>query len=359
MRFIYIMDKTITINLRGGFGNQLFQIIGCLSLAKYSNHVCKYYSENIGDDKYKRKLEVSDICSILKISKNDSLVRGNEIFLDENDLLHPIYYSEHTPLKDIKSDINITGLFSNYRIHQKDIIKDIKKIFNAIPLNLKFIKNEYISIHVRELHGTGSKKIQKNIESLPFFFYENGITRIENLSEKNCPKTVVIFSDSWQNPDESSLVPKIKDFLNKKNYQVIDGDLLCNSELEIVAAMSNSYACIIGNSSMSWWGGYLNNNIVISPTFCLWEPLIKIPDSWIQIVTKDIYPKTHHKIKYFNLSIENDKNNNIQRQFTSKRLKRKNIIYFLNNNLTSYFSKLKQKLFKFGLIINFNNSTFT
>ena len=352
------MNKSITIKLRGGFGNQLFQIIGCLTLAKYSNHTCKYYSENIGDDLYQRKLQVSDICSKLSILKSDKLERDNQIYLDEGDLLHPIYYSEYSPLKNIKNNIIISGLFSNYRIHPKDIVEDIKSIFNSTSLDLSLRNNDYISIHIRELHGTGDKRIKKSIDNLPIIFYENGIKKIENLLQIDCPKRVVIFSDSWQNPDESFLVPKIKEFLNKKNYQVINGDLLCNSELEIVAAMSNASACIVSNSSMSWWGGYLNNNIVISPTFCLWEPLIKIPDSWIQIVTRDITPQTHHKIQYFNLSIESDSNKHTQKQFSYKRLKRKNIIHFLIHTLSLYFIKLRQRLFKFGLITNLNNSTF-
>ena len=61
--------SNLIIKLKGGTGNQLFQLVAALSLAKIYKKNCKCSIEEIGKNKYKRKLEIDPLLNFFNIQK--------------------------------------------------------------------------------------------------------------------------------------------------------------------------------------------------------------------------------------------------------------------------------------------------
>ena len=171
----------IIIKLKGGTGNQLFQIAAALSLAKIYGKNCRFSSENISKNKYKRKVEISSLLKEFKVLENTTKKNQNVIFLDQYDFDHPIYFSKSSPLYHLDNDIQIEGYFTNYRIHNKDILRKIKSHIRGLNAIKNLKKLNYIAIHIRELHGTGKNNINKKIDNLNVDYYSKCLNIIRKI----------------------------------------------------------------------------------------------------------------------------------------------------------------------------------
>ena len=250
----------IIIDLKGGTGNQLFQTAAALSLAKIYGKRCRYSKENINKNKYNRKLEIYDLLNQLKVVEEVKIENKNKIYLDQYDINHPIYFSENSPLFKFKKDIQIEGYFTNYRIHNKEVFEEIKAYIKRLNMVQKYKDMDYIAIHIRELHGTGKNKINDLIDNLSIDYYSKCLNKIFlNNSNKNL-KNAIVFRDTWRDPDKSRITPQIQSLLSNYGIQYINGDEAISSSLEIVSILSYSKFCIISNSTLSWWGGYLSDD---------------------------------------------------------------------------------------------------
>ncbi len=289
----------LTVYLKGGFGNQLFQIIACKHIAEYSNMIPFYYDLDIANDKYKRGLAVAEIAELFNIKKNTNL--KDHLYFDEEDLMHPAFYNYDSPLRSINSEnILIEGYFQNYRTFDPKIIKPVKKLLQDRFYEMGLPKHSYISLHIRELHGMGRGEKIFQFDSLNSNYYKKALDRI--IQEKSGLATnpkLVIFMDLWKDPAQSKILPKIYSFASEFNLEVVLGDQICKSPLEIVSFMSQSHYLITANSSLSWFGGYFNNGKVYSPIMSLWEPSLPVPDSWTQLYEGNFEPKTHSGINTY------------------------------------------------------------
>ena len=90
--------SNLIINLKGGTGNQLFQIAAALSLAYTYKKNFQFCIDNISKDKYKRKLEISELLDKLKVREKNLKNKNLIIYLDEYDIDHPLYFSKSSPL---------------------------------------------------------------------------------------------------------------------------------------------------------------------------------------------------------------------------------------------------------------------
>ena len=287
------MSKLI-INLRGGTGNQLFQAAAAASIAFTYKKNCQFCIDKLSKDKYKRKLEILPILEKLGIKERKTKNTLKTIYLDQYDIDHPLYFSKNSPLALSKHDIQLEGYFTNYRIHEQSILSKIRTSIGELEINNKFKKLEFIAIHIRELHGTGKSKIKKNIDNIGINYYSEIFKRVVNDPSLSHIKTAIIFSDNWQNPESSKLLPKIKTLLTNLGIEYIYGDDEINSPLEIINFFSLARCSIISNSTLSWWGAYLSNGKVFTPVMSLWEPDLKVPDHWEQIYSNELNPVTHH-----------------------------------------------------------------
>ena len=216
--------SNLIINLRGGTGNQLFQAAAALSLAYTYKKNCQFCIDDINKDKYKRKLEIFELLENLEVREKKSKKKNFIIYLDEYDIDHPLYFSEYSPLASLKNDIHLDGYFTNYRIHNPYVKKKIKSYIRKLEINDKFKKLEFISIHLRELHGTGDIKIKKNIDNIQIKYYSEALNRIIKIPYLSKIKYGVVFCDTWVNPKNSKLLPQIKELLKKNGISYINGD---------------------------------------------------------------------------------------------------------------------------------------
>ena len=292
--------SNLIIKLRGGTGNQLFQTSAALSLAYTYNKNCQFCIDSISKDKYKRKLEISELLEKLNVREKNLRNKKFIIYLDEYDIDHPLYFSKNSPLISQKNDIYLEGYFTNYRIHNPNVKKKIKSYIRQLEINDKFKKLEFIAIHLRELHGTGNSKIKKNIDNIQIEYYSEALYRMINSPSLSKIKYGVVFCDTWKNPKSSILLPQIKELLKKNGISYINGDKEIKSTLDIINICSRAKCFVISNSTLSWWGAYLSNGKIFSPVMNLWEPNLKIPDHWNQIYNGEINPCTHNNKFIFN-----------------------------------------------------------
>tara|TARA_B100000989_G_C19529522_1_gene468843 strand:- start:3558 stop:4643 length:1086 start_codon:yes stop_codon:yes gene_type:complete len=300
------MAKLI-IKLKGGTGNQLFQAAAAVSLAHTIKKNCQFCIDNISKNKYKRKLEIFELLENLNVKEKKSENSNKIIYLDEYDIDHPLYFSKNSPLASLKNDIQLEGYFTNYRIHNPEVKEKIKAYVSNLEYKENFQKLDFIAIHLRELHGTGDSEIEKNIDNIQINYYSEALGKITKASNLYEIKYAFVFCDMWKNPQNSKLLPQIKDLLKRFGINYINGDKEIKSTLDILKIFSLSKCCVISNSTLSWWGAYLSNGKVFCPVMNLWEPDLKIPDHWEQIYSGEIRPLTHHKKYIFQTTIQREK----------------------------------------------------
>ena len=351
--------SNIIIKLKGGTGNQLFQTIAALSLAKIYGKNCRFSSENISKNKYKRKLEILPLLNELEILEYLKRENKNIIYLDQYDIDHPIFFSENSPLSKLKTDIQIEGYFTNYRIHNKEVFKKIKSYIKGGDIIKKYGDLNYIAIHIRELHGTGKNKINNAIDNLNIDYYSKCLQKIFQKNSSQKINNAIVFSDTWKDPGQSSLIPKIKNLLNNYGIKYINGDEEISSSLDIINIFSHSQFCIISNSTLSWWGAYLSDGSVFSPVMNIWEPNLKVPDNWNQIYSNELNLKTHHKKSIFETCVLKEKTFN-NRVYNPKRLKVIKFTRFIKNKITStnIYIKFKRWLRSKGVLSENSYTTF-
>ena len=311
--------SNLIINLKGGTGNQLFQIAAALSLAYTYKKNCQFCIDKISKDKYKRKLEISELLENLEVKEKKINNKNLKLYLDEYDIDHPLYFSKNSPLASQKIDIHLEGYFTNYRIHNPHVKEKIKSFIRKLDINEKFKKLDFFVIHLRELHGTNNNKIKKNIDNIQIEYYSEAINKILKIPYLSKIKYGVIFCDTWENPKNSKLLPQIKELLKNNGILYINGDEEIKSTLEIINIFSLSKCSIISNSTLSWWGAYLSNGKIFCPVMNIWEPNLKVPDHWEQIYSGEINPTTHHNQFIFQTDIRNGRDINY-RAYNPKRL---------------------------------------
>ncbi len=351
--------KKLIIKLKGGTGNQLFQVAAALSLAKINSKFCKFTSHRISNNKYNRKVEILPLLKELSISEEKINLNKNIIYLDQFDIDHPIYFSNNSPLSKLKKDIQIEGYFTNYRLHDPMVFKKIKKFVNGIVMTNDYSNVEYISIHLRELHGTGSNEIRNNIDSLNIEYYSRCLDEIKKHDPGCKIKNAFVFCDMWKNLNRSKLLPKVKDLLKNNGIKYINGDTKVNSSMELLSVFSNSTYSIISNSTLSWWGAYLSDGKVFSPVMNLWEPNLKTPDHWNQIYSNEVMPNTHHRRLIFNPSIIKEKEG-YEKMYNLKRTRVIKLTRTILSKLISstILNKFNRWLKSIGILPENSNTTF-
>ena len=315
-------DRKIIVELRGGTGNQLFQLAACKSLAEVSNRTPCYSSKKIGNDLYKRKLETAFAAEQLGIEPYQESESSSPTLITETEISDPINFTSLTPLSDIQSDVFLSGYFANYRLHSESIKATLSTASRSSFISKKLPFNNYIALHTRELHGTGGSQAVKKIDNLPADFYKNCLSQMNDALKDDMPSKALIFMDLWKNPSDSKLLAPLLEILKAMEIEPIMGDKLITNPWEVVSIISQAKATIVSNSTLSWWGAYLSESVIYSPIFSTWEPLVKVPDHWNQVPTANYNPNTHHKIRPFDKPPNPDKINRFN--FISKHLSTSN-----------------------------------
>lgn len=243
----FLLMKTnndlVTIQLKGGLGNMLFQIATgfSLSLRDGKSFVCdrnmsiiphkhfSYYTQTI----------LKNVCFEDTSNINSTYVERGFSFNE---------------IPNFQGDIRLSGYFQSEK-YFKDYRTEILKLFevdteskNKVDLFFKKLEKEKVcSIHIRR----GDYLINQNFHFLQETkYYKEAISKIGN------DFTFLVFSD------DLNWCKKNLDFVEKKIF--VEGF----NDYEELHLMSNCEHNIITNSTFSWWGAWMNENptkIVISP----------------------------------------------------------------------------------------------
>lgn len=283
----------ITCVLKGGLGNQLFQIFAIIAYAirngnsfifKYDTYVC------IGA---KRKLYWDDFLLSLKnfTTYNPRYNITNEQ-LDRE--LPIIYLSDHhyqimpniSPSENIKFD----SYFQSYRYFKEEE----EKIFSMIRLEsqLQMVKTKYselfedcytISMHFRlgdYVH------LQEYHNVLPFEYYKNSIEYIVSelqfrINEKRL--RILYFCEENDFVTVHQTIEKLQHLFPNIEFLNVNSEIEDWQQLLLMACCNSN---IMANSSFSWWGSYFNRND---------EQIVCYPSVWFgprlsHNILKDMFP---------------------------------------------------------------------
>lgn len=236
----------MSINLKGGLGNQLFQIFSLMGIANKNNYeylIDKQYNDN-------RKTYWDNILSQIPNCQNKDLELSNrEIFVvNENRFTQ---YMDIELNKNEMQNVILKGYFQSFyyfeNIRKKvfDILinnqkPDIIQKVNDIIQNLKnkFKNKKLIFLHRRI--GDFNDPVHNGYYTvLPMSYYKEAL---KHFDQNEC--AFIIFSDSQTQAIEEFDFLKYKEFILEEDY------------IELLL-MSKMDGAIIANSTFSAWGAYL------------------------------------------------------------------------------------------------------
>lgn len=248
----------ITSNLKGGLGNQMFQISAAVALALENNDTAafdfqKCFTPNQG---------------------NPSLFYLNNIFKNIVNMvdipIYKIYYETKFSFNKIDYEPNL--LLDGYFQSEKYFKPQEDKIRELFYIDDKIFDNSEIttSVHIRR---GDYQKFSNFHRVLDLEYYHTAINRIGG-------GNFLFFSDD---------IEWAKKTFVSKNFFFSEN----SNELDDFYLMSKCKNNIIANSSFSWWAAYLNKNknkTIISPKQENWfgvdghkDTQDIIPETWIQI----------------------------------------------------------------------------
>jgi hypothetical protein len=242
----------------GKLGNQMFQYACLLGIASKNNYEIAIPYRNtewMTNRSYDTRLYLLDIFDISAKDLGDKSQFSYSV-LDES--------SEFKPkLLSIPDDTNIFGYFQSekYFSHCKDIVKKEftfknKDLYSKCKNLLNsFSANPKVALHIRR----GDYVNLSAIHSLcSIDYYLQGIDYIKN--KLNTKFDLVIFSDD---------IPWCKEKLNylEKDYTLIYDEETSSEKTyyehqeQSLMFMTLCDHFVIANSSFSWWGSWLSNNL--------------------------------------------------------------------------------------------------
>jgi hypothetical protein len=281
----------ITCNLKGGLGNQLFQIYATIVYALKRGDKFFFTNENVLKIGIERKTYWNDFLISLKpftrkLNNNQFLLLG---------------HNEHhyVDLKNYNvSNIILDGYFQSY----KYFIEYEKQIFSLMQLTEKqeLIKNEFyfylnhiysirtVSIHFR-LGDYKYKQEYHNILTLDY--YKKAISELIEKNEH--PIKILYFCEK----EDNNFV--IENYINHLKHEKIQEFVKIPDEIPDWKQLLIMSCCddnIIANSSFSWWGAYFPNpdktvnKTVYYPTQWFGPKMCNthkthdmFPESWVKI----------------------------------------------------------------------------
>ena len=223
------MTKKVYIIIRGGLGNQLFQIFTVISYAKLYNYIPQLIpSQKNGIRPFYWNNFLKMFRSIIVFNLQNPYDR----FVEKS--------HNYNIIPKFSNNVLLDGYFQSY------------KYFNNLPINeILGIKREqlddYVSIHFR----WGDYKTSQEYHVVQ--------------SEGYYLKAIKYFSDTQKYIvyGESEDIPGIL-LKFKELFRILKGRYIITNkktDYEQMIEMSNCHSNIIANSTFSWWGAYLNTNI--------------------------------------------------------------------------------------------------
>ena len=254
----------VTSKLMGGLGNMLFQVAAGYALSKQRN------------DEYLINTKYTEITH--GYSKPKSPIEYiNTIFRKLNQYDHTIgVYNvnesgfHYTPIEDSYKNIMLNGYYQSHKYFDK-FRDDVLNLFE-IDINLStelytkypVLYKNVVSLHVRRGDYLLLSNFHHNLESSQ---YKNAINQFP------IDTKYLVFSDdiNW-----------CKTIFDGDEYIFVENQ----SDIMDLYLMSLCKHNIIANSTFSWWGAWLNQNV---------DKIVIYPNKWFgpahdNLVTHDMFP---------------------------------------------------------------------
>jgi hypothetical protein len=284
----------LTCKLQGGLGNQLFQIFTTIAYAlKYSKPFFFLNNNQLGN---------GENGSTIRYTYWESFLSSLKPFLKSMNEIPQLKFIKEQKFnyEDIPENFSGTMLvgyfqspyyFDRYKNMICKLIKlEQKKILVKNKVKIDFDNETIISVHFR----LGDyKQLQDFHPILSEKYYSNSISLIldEIAFNRIYKKTQILYFCEEQDVED---VDK-----TIKNLQILFPSLKFNraspllEDWEQMILMSLCNHNIIANSTFSWWGAYLNNNL---------EKIVCYPEEWFGPKaghdTSDLFPNDWIKIGF-------------------------------------------------------------
>ena len=270
----------ITCDLRGGLGNQLFQIFTTSAYAIEHSCTFNFLNSDVssGEGKYKRFTYWNSFLSPLKFFLIEKLPE-DIIRIDENGFQYT-----HLPSPPVGSDVILGGYFQSYKYFEK--VKET--LFRLIRLEehqndskyAAYKNNDYISMHFR----IGDYKKASHFHPIMNVeYYQKALSHVVKTSNKNGDYRVLYFCEDDDLNDVTVTITSLKTMFPDCSFERAPANF---ADWEQLILMSCCQHNIIANSSFSWFGAYFNQNK---------EKIVCYPALWFcghgaHIVTDDLFP---------------------------------------------------------------------
>jgi len=244
----------ITCNLKGGLGNQLFEIFTTIAYALSNKDV--FFFKNVpslNNGVTKRYTYWHNFFIAIKNFLN------NKVMLMDIVREKSFKYEKLPDKTSILQSIILDGYFQSpkyfeehyEKIYQLLRIDDLKK---KVTQKYNYNYKDFISLHFR----LGDFKNLQDIHPvMPVEYYRNSITILLNKIKPTQVIKILYFCEQQDNEDVNKTISLLSNqFSNcafiKANDQIPDWEQLL--------MMSSCGHNIIANSTFSWWGAFLNSN---------------------------------------------------------------------------------------------------
>lgn len=259
-------DKIVSINIKGGLGNQLFEIAFVLTYGWTYSFTPLFKKIRFSYSRVKPRSVYWD--SLFRKVPVKNFLPMNLAFYQEKTLA---YYEIPKP-KEILKNKNYNGIYFNGYFQSEKHFDDYREkllpiLFYINPKEKRELKIKYpeifidnkitISIHIRRGDNVSHPKELRSPYLWCSDYYQNAIAFFEEKYGYENIRFVVFSSDlDWSKEFMRNEFPK---------YKVIFPHELDYLELYLMSCCKHQ---IIASSTFSWWAAYLNKNpekIVVAP----------------------------------------------------------------------------------------------
>lgn len=280
--------SVVSCIVEGGLGNQLFQIITCISygLEHRKKIIIPYFDKSPG------------ITS--RHTYWDSFLKPFLVFTNKNnDNIIPHKMSTYKELQfaydklpTYTDSVCLTGYFQSYKYFDNNISKILQmlrfdncknKIFQENKSYFDGVINDVCAIHFR----LGDyKHLQQYHPLLDITYYINALTKL--CESKNISR-VLYFCQEHDNDIVLQHVNTIQSIFHHIEFIKVS-DTICDWKQMVMMTHCNHH--IIANSTFSWWGAYLSS----SPNKIVYYPHVWFGPKNAHHIVDNLFPYEWEKI---------------------------------------------------------------
>jgi hypothetical protein len=246
------MKKKISIVLKGGLGNQLFQIAFLFTLSQKANYqiVLNNKIDGVRQKTYFDTI-LQSFANVIHNNSKNKCTKINEI--------HEFHFTDYETINKciVNSFIRFHGYFQNikYFISNLDSFKEFIKLKDLIHNNHIEYQQNTIALHLRFGDVDFKKYVKPSVK-----YYISSINTL--LSKENGIHSVIVFHENLEKDSEiiSEYVNTIKSHFPNLTFRDIYTDFHIFEDWKQLLMISQCQNIIIANSTFSLWGAYLSDD---------------------------------------------------------------------------------------------------